>query len=596
MAPKENRVRADAAGGDAVLAIIDPEGNETRIAFTKGAPAMVVGRAAECDVVLVDRFVSRRHLRIDVVGESRNRLHIARFSEASPVRQNGVEIDEATLAVGDEVVVGRCTLVFTTAGTPSRAPSARPEHIPTARLFAGEAHEVRGFLALIALADALRDAADEADALARLCVWARAYVDASDVVAVREGEGGAEVQPGVVERRRGDHVAVTVPSRGAGIAGLTFELGSTRDANAGSPYKHRLLFVAGALSAAAFARIESERAARQDSEYLRIAAVGSARAFLGTSAAAVRVARLVPRLAASDATVLLAGESGTGKSFVARLLHESGIRAREPLRIVNCGAIPDGLLESELFGHERGAFTGAVAARVGAFEAAGRGTLFLDEIAELPLAGQVKLLRALEERTFERVGSNRALSLDARVVVATNRDLPARVAAGTFRQDLFYRISVVTMEIPPLRDRGDDLVLLAQQLLGDLAARAGRLRFGFAPDALTALQRYQWPGNVRELRNVLEAAIVLGDGGDVLLSDLPPALQTLARGETPRAPAPQQDDAFVDVVTLPLDLASLEVRAIESALRATGGNRTRAAALLGVSRVTLHNKLGPRRG
>jgi DNA-binding NtrC family response regulator len=271
--------------------------------------------------------------------------------------------------------------------------------------------------------------------------------------------------------------------------------------------------------------------------------------------------------------VLLEGETGVGKTFVARLIHESGPRSKEPLRVLNCAAIPEALLESELFGHERGAFTGAATARPGALEAAGRGTVLLDEIGELPLASQAKLLRVLEEKRFERLGSNRSLRLEARVLAATNRDLAEMVAAGTFRADLFYRVAVVKMRVPPLRERGEDIVLLAERLLSDLATSAGRRVHGFSEEALEIVKRYPWPGNVRELRNAIERALAVGEGPTIQPQDLP---------ETVHAATPPR---------LPARLDWLEQRAIEAALQATGGNQRRAALLLGINRVTLHRKL-----
>jgi DNA-binding NtrC family response regulator len=308
-------------------------------------------------------------------------------------------------------------------------------------------------------------------------------------------------------------------------------------------------------------------------------------AFPGDSPAARHIARLVPRLASASTTVLLLGESGTGKSFLARSLHAAGCRACHPFQVVNCAAIPESLVESELFGHERGAYTGAVGTRIGTFESAGEGTIFLDEIAELPLASQAKLLRALEERRFERVGSSRPRALQARVIAATNRDLAEMVAAGRFREDLYFRVSVVRVQVPSLRDRTDDLDLLANGTLAEVAAALGRHVQGFAPDALEAMRGYRWPGNLRELRNVVEAAVLLGDGPVITLEDLLPAM----RGAAVVGAGPGPDDPFV--VRLPADLASLEARAIDVALRVTGGNRTRAAALLGISRVTLYKKL-----
>jgi transcriptional regulator with PAS, ATPase and Fis domain len=313
-------------------------------------------------------------------------------------------------------------------------------------------------------------------------------------------------------------------------------------------------------------------------------------AFPGDSPAARQIARLVPRLAKASTTVLLLGESGTGKSFLAKRLHAAGPRASQPFRAVNCAAIPENLIESELFGHERGAYTGAVGTRVGTFESAGEGTIFLDEIAELALPSQAKLLRALEERKFERIGSNEPRVLQARVIAATNRDLGAMVAANRFREDLYFRVSVVRVQVPPLRKRRADLDLLSHGVLTELGPSLGRRVDGFTAEALEALRAYSWPGNLRELRNVIESAVVLGEGPLITANDLLPAMHNVAVVEREG----EEDDPFV--VRLPADLASLESRAIEAALRVTGGNRTRAAALLGISRVTLYKKLAMRKG
>jgi two-component system response regulator AtoC len=279
-------------------------------------------------------------------------------------------------------------------------------------------------------------------------------------------------------------------------------------------------------------------------------------------------------------SVLIEGETGAGKSFVARLIHEESPRASEPLRVINCAAIPENLLESELFGFERGAFTGAVAAKPGALEAAGRGTVLLDEVGELTPANQAKLLRVLEERRFERVGSNRSIDLRARVLCATNRDLDARVKEGKFRADLFFRISVVRVSVPPLRERGEDLLLLARHLLADMSQTGLRQVTGFAPDALEAIERYPWPGNVRELRNAIEHAVALGDGPLVAKADLP-------AGVIGRRLQPEDEN----LIRVPCDLASLEKRAIEAALQEANGNKVKAAAVLGIGRTTLYTKM-----
>jgi DNA-binding NtrC family response regulator len=302
--------------------------------------------------------------------------------------------------------------------------------------------------------------------------------------------------------------------------------------------------------------------------------------FLGRSPVAQRILHLLPRLATSNVSIVLLGETGVGKSLVARLLHDAGPSASEPFRVINCAAVPETLVESELFGHERGAFSGAVAAREGAFESAGRGTLLLDEIGEMPLASQAKLLRALDERRFERVGSNRSLTLEARVLAATNRDLASMVASGKFRRDLYHRLAVVTLPIPPLRERGEDIALLARELLAEAARSAGREVDGFTPDALDAIRHYAWPGNVRELRNAIEHAVALGEGHRIHATDLP---AEVCSGE-PHAVDPR-------TVRLPAPLEWLERRAVDAALAATNGSRTRAAQILGITPAMLYYKL-----
>ena len=257
------------------------------------------------------------------------------------------------------------------------------------------------------------------------------------------------------ERRDGSDVTVlSVPTMSESAARLAFALAPSAVTDS-----HRcLLVVAARVFGSASERVRRIEASAKEREALRELRFGTARAFLGTSVAAQHLSTLVPRLAASDVNVLVEGETGVGKTFFARLIHEKGPRHAAPLRVINCASIPESLLESELFGHERGAFTGATSARAGALESAGEGTLFLDEIGELSLASQAKLLRALEEKKFERLGSNRTLDLRARLLFATNRDLTVMSKEGRFRSDLLFRISVVKLAIPPLRERGEDLV------------------------------------------------------------------------------------------------------------------------------------------
>ena len=294
---------------------------------------------------------------------------------------------------------------------------------------------------------------------------------------------------------------------------------------------------------------------------------------------------LVKQVAPSRANVLLTGESGTGKEVLAKALHDWSQRSGKFVA-VHCAALPATLLESELFGHEKGAFTGANESRAGRFELAQDGTLFLDEIGEIDLATQVKLLRVLESRTFERVGGTETLQCSARIVAATNRDLEAMVAAGTFREDLFYRLNVVTVKLPALRKRKDDIPLLVKHFMDMVCQENNRDALQITPEAMSALERYNYPGNIRELRNTVERMVVLARSGTLDLTDVPEHIRNaasqsnLSAAALPAAAAPAA-----------LDLDKNERALIEQALRNAGGNRTRAAEILGISRRTLHRRL-----
>ena len=313
-------------------------------------------------------------------------------------------------------------------------------------------------------------------------------------------------------------------------------------------------------------------------------------ALVGSSAPMREVQRRIERVLASDVTVCVYGASGTGKELVARAVHDRGRRKAGPFVAINCAAIPTALQESELFGHEKGAFTGALAAREGRFEEARGGTLFLDEIGEMSAATQASLLRALQERTVRRLGGREEIPVDARIVCATHRDLEEEVRAGRFRQDLYYRLVVYPIRVPPLRDRRDDLAALAAHFLRKLRADVGRDVLRVSPEALAALAAYPWPGNVRELENALHCAMLAARDGVVDLRDLPPAVRgARAPGPQPSAPpdvAPEESD---EAGVLPL--YEVERRAIVRALRASQGGVSRAAKLLGISRTTLYRKL-----
>jgi len=306
---------------------------------------------------------------------------------------------------------------------------------------------------------------------------------------------------------------------------------------------------------------------------------------IGRSDAMQEVFRTVERVAPAKASVLVTGESGTGKELVARALHELGPRKDAPFVAINCAAIPESLIESELFGHERGAFTDARERRIGRFEQASGGTLFLDEIGELSVAVQAKLLRALQERTIERVGGGVPIPVDVRLVAATNRDLEREVEAKRFRSDLYYRIHVVAIHLPPLRERREDVRLLAEDFLARARADAGRGPARFSHAALAALERWPWPGNVRELENVVERAVTLADGEQVEVQDLPPAL---ARGERLGS---IQDQVRAGHLGLEEAVARIEHDLIQEALERAGWNQTRAAEALGITRRLLKLKM-----
>jgi transcriptional regulator with GAF, ATPase, and Fis domain len=300
---------------------------------------------------------------------------------------------------------------------------------------------------------------------------------------------------------------------------------------------------------------------------------------LGSSPPMQEVFRKVQKVAATDISVLVTGETGTGKELIARELHNRSTRAKGPFVTINCGAIPENLLESELFGHVRGAFTGAVSNKLGRFQAADRGTLFLDEIGEMPLALQVKILRALQERVVVRVGDTNAEPIDIRIIAATNRDLEAEIKTGRFREDLYYRLNVVHLHLPPLRDRGDDIVVLARYMVGRYSPEYGGKVRGLTPNAIAAIKRHRWPGNIRELENRVKKAVVLADKAllgpedlDLLPDDLPPILPLLEAKEK------FQRDYINEVLVL------------------NAGNRTKTARDLGVDPRTIFRHLEKEEG
>ena len=330
------------------------------------------------------------------------------------------------------------------------------------------------------------------------------------------------------------------------------------------------------------------------------------------------VVQTVERVASSNCTVLITGESGTGKELVVAVLHDASTRAKGPVITVDCATIPESLIEAQLFGHVRGAYTGAVTASQGFVAAAEGGTLFLDEVGELPMLMQVKLLRLLQQREYIPVGDTKTVRCDIRVVAATNRDLEAEIKAGRFREDLFYRLNVVHVHLPPLRERPGDVELLAVHFLRMVTARNGRTApTGFDARSLRALVEYPWPGNIRELENAIERAVLLAPGGLVSFNDLPPKVREGERESARPAPTPANGASAAEALTLDtpsapaspfaapalpaegVDLAAaveaFEISLIRQALERTKGNRNRAAQLLRVNRTTLIEKIRRKR-
>ena len=299
---------------------------------------------------------------------------------------------------------------------------------------------------------------------------------------------------------------------------------------------------------------------------------------VGQSEPLQRIRQIIQTAAGSEATVLIQGESGTGKEIIANAIHAQSKRARGPLVKMNCAAVPETLLESELFGHEKGAFTGADRRRIGRFEQADGGTLFLDEVCEMHPRLQAKFLRGLQEREIERLGSSTPIPVDVRIIAATNRDLKQALDEGVLREDLYYRLNVILLHVPPLRERMDDVPILAMHFLRKYAAREGAAMAGIADDAMSMLLGYSWPGNVRELENAVERGVVLGQGDRLRAADLPPQVGR------------RSDDAH-PLVPAHLTLEEMEKLAIAQALRLTGGNKSEAAERLGIHRTSIYDKM-----
>jgi transcriptional regulator with GAF, ATPase, and Fis domain len=627
-------------------------GREFELPMRGGA----VGRGDGSLVLLTDPTVSRQHGMIELRDGA---LCWVDDSGRARTLINGAPVTVRPLEAGDEIVLGSTRLIYLPVDgvALTQASSHVTMEVGSRQLMAlsaGDAGDLRARRQLAALAqlgDRLRaEASAGRDAAARAACDAaltalgahRAFV----LSAPPPGQAGrgrvapvaAAMAPGettqlqapaeLVDKVVGARQVVTAETGGRALiaapvhGGADDVIGILWVDRRGAPWDQTDTLAAGCLAhltGAAWvgADARDQLARRADALDEQLNGPPTDADFVGRSAAAQRVIAFVHRVGPSDATVLLGGESGSGKEMVARAIHRASRRAKGPCVAVNCAALTDSLIESELFGHEKGAFTGATDKKAGRFEMADRGTLFLDEVGELPLGLQTKFLRVLEERRFERVGGQRALDVDVRVVAATNRDLAEMVRRGTFREDLYYRLSVIHIEVPPLRDRPDDVPLLAEFFLARFRSQAARRISGFAPDAIAAMTRYAWPGNVRELRNAVERAVVLGDREQIIAPDLPPQVLAAAAAPPRARPSPPTPPLGSNSVALPAvtidplplpapppppppaaprppparSLRELEKQGILAALAATGGNKAQAAAILEIDRSTLYKKL-----
>lgn len=589
----------------------------------RAGQVLTVGRGEAEGLKLGDQAVSRHHLSLEWLPDA-GQVRVVEIAGVNPVwtltdGQRRTLAGGETLALGTALTVGNTTLGFEVQQIAAGAtvpPNARFDGRGTIEMDAGQPPPSR-LAALAALGDRLARCGSLQAVYRTASEWAvealpaaRALLlsaDGSDILAAATSGPIVDLalsrtllrrvladnkavlvhdvlgEPDLADRRsvqvRGIQAAMAAPARNL-VFYAEWSLEQTR-----RPWDDSALNLL--ICAAQLLDALGESASERSQMRAALSQRGSAEPgrIVGSSAAIKRLHVFLERVAATNATVLINGESGTGKELAARMVHALSPRATRPFVAINCAAVPENLLESEFFGHEKGAFTGAVARHEGVFERAHTGTLFLDEIAEMAPATQARMLRVLESRSFTRVGGTEEVAVDVRLVAATHRDLRQHVADGRFREDLLYRLSVIQTRLPPLRERRDDIPELVRHFCAILGDDMGRHVDTMAPDALEVLTNYRWPGNVRELRNVVERALVLGEGRTLELDDLPPELQHA--GPHPDAPG-------VGPVVTPqkvLPLSELEQQAIAAALQATGGNKARAAALLGIDRTTLYRKL-----
>lgn len=600
---------------------------------------VTLGRAPECEIVVDEDGVSRRHCRLEVAEAG---LHLVDLGSTNGTFVNGARVNDRWLAAADHVLVGRASFEV-------RGPADRPD-----RPAGGNATQVVGAETIqVALRAAeaddaalLRPDARVAEHLQTLCEVIEAINGgdspdelhprilnllgrtlgvqfgaivlgsdpSADPVAVFPGPSDRRPSQTVLHRvLAGEAILAVDPaaddqfSGSASLAGQSLSgilcapitrhgdiLGALYLTCSGaavgwSEADLRLVSIVGRAVGLASENLRRHEILRAETATLR-AQVGGAQQIIGTSAAIGSAIGVSRRAAQADVTVLLTGETGTGKELFARAIHAWSGRAKRPFVALNCGAIPKTMVESELFGHERGSFTGAVERRIGRFEMADGGTLFLDEIGELPSELQVKLLRVLEDKRFYRVGGSREIQTDVRILAATNRDLEERVKEGAFREDLLYRIRVLEIRIPPLRERGDDVIEIAEHLLGSLSGLPGQRTPELSAAAKKRLREYPWPGNVRELRNILERALILCSSDTIGPDEvLPAARSSSSSGGVPTGAGGLAGPGNSGAV--PCALKDLEREHIRAVLESTGWNKSRSAEILGIGRTNIYEKI-----
>jgi transcriptional regulator with GAF, ATPase, and Fis domain len=604
----------EAAAAPRLVALSGPLTGRSFPLGPAGAPALTLGRHSDNAVQIADLAVSRHHCVLEPRDDG---VHLRDLDSRHGTFVNGQAVRERRLGPGDLVTAGRSLFVFLAGETapgepgPLLAAGALPAestiHLALAEArylqeaaAAAEPRATRALRALVQAGTTLPGLTDPAALAERLLQLALELAPAERAALLLLDAGG---EPGATfaRDRRGPAApfplrrALTAPAAGgtavlaedageallcAPLAGPDRPLGLLYlDARGGAvrfdEEQLQLVTALAGIGAAALAALHRRIWLEEENRRLAGAPAGG---LVGESPRMKELGRLLARLAPTDSTVLLRGESGTGKEVAARILHRGSRRAPRPFVAINCATLSETLLESELFGHERGAFTGAVARQTGKLEAADGGTLFLDEVGELPPTLQAKLLRVLQERAFERLGSHRPIRVDVRVIAATNRHLEQAIRDGTFRQDLYYRLNVIAVELPPLRERPGDVALLASHFAARFGRQLGRPLAGFTPQARACLERYPWPGNVRELANAIERAVVLGDDELIRPEDLPDSVLE-------RAPALAGGAA---VLRFHDSINAHKAQLVRDALAQAGGNVTRAAALLGLHPNYLH--------